>query len=149
MILALALAAMTGSTAMPAPASIPASCPVTTVERWTDSTPSQYPFVRLQPMFAGITMEMQTVPIGAPGTSYVPMGVTGTTVVWHGTTASVSITGMQLDGVGHFNAVQQPLQGGAMLDFPTAGCWKLHVISGTKMGDVVLWVAPPTGAIGS
>ncbi len=146
MILALALATMTGSTAMKPPASVPSSCSVTTVERWNDATLSQYPFVRLQPTFAGITLEMQTTPIGAPDSAYAPIAPTGTTVVWHGTAESVAITGMQLDGTGQFNVVQQPLQNGWPLDFPNGGCWKLHVISGTEMGDLILWVAPPAVA---
>src|SRR5665213_3489694 len=100
---ALTLAAMSGgSVAMPAPASVPASCPVTMVERWNSSTPSEYPFVRLQPTFAGITREMQTATIGAPGNRYAPMRASGTTVVWGGTKSLVAIAATELEGSGEF-----------------------------------------------
>jgi len=137
---ALALAAMSGSVAMPAPASVPSSCPVTAVERWNDATPSQYPFVRLRPTFTGITMQMQTATIGAPGTRYAPMRASGTTVVWGGASSTVSIAATELEGSGAFNVVQPALQSGRVLSFPFGGCWKLHVTSGIRTGDLVLWV---------
>jgi len=142
MILAvLSLAAMSGgSVAMPAPASVPSSCPVTTVERWTGSTPSEYPFVRLRPTFTGVTMQMQTATIGAPGTRYTPMRASGTTVVWDGAKSSVSIAATELEGSGEFKVVQPVLQSGRVLSFPFGGCWKLHVTTGIRSGDLVLWV---------
>ncbi|HEY8322552.1 MAG TPA: hypothetical protein VIG46_12250 [Candidatus Baltobacteraceae bacterium] len=142
MILAtLALAAMSsGSVAMPAPASVPSSCPATTVERWNDATPSQYPFARVRPTFTGITMQMQTATIGAPGTRYAPMRASGTTVVWGGASSTVTIAATELEGSGAFTIVQPVLQSGRVLSFPYGGCWKLHVTSGLRTGDLVLWV---------
>ena len=136
---ALTLAAMSGgSVAMPAPSSVPASCPVTTVERWSGSTPSQYPFVRAQPIFSGISMQMQTGTIGAPGSAYAPMRTSGVTVVWHAPTSQVAIKAS--NGGASFSTSMPVLQNGNVLTFPSAGCWKLHVSSGIKSGDLVLWV---------
>lgn len=146
---AVASAILDASTAMPNPASIPASCPVTTVERWNASTPSQYPFVRLRPQFTGITMEMQTEPVGLPSASYAPMSPAGVVVVWSGAASTVAISATQLDGTARFTVVQPSLQSGSELSFPSSGCWKLHVTSGTTTGDLVLWVGlvrPPAGA---
>jgi hypothetical protein len=139
---AVLMAAMGGSTAMPAPASVPASCPASVVERWTGSTNTQYPFLRVAPTLTGMTMEMQTGTIGAPGSAYAPMTTAGATVVWHNTGRTVTIAAMRLDGTRHFNVVMPALEGGRPLAFPDAGCWKLHVTSGLKTGDLVLWVAP-------
>lgn len=140
MILAvLTLAAMTGgSLAMPAPASIPSSCPVSVVERWNSSTPSQYPFVRVQPIFSGMSMQMQTGTIGKPGSAYAPMRTSGVTVVWHAPDTYVSIEAS--NGTASFTTNMPVLQNGSVLTFPSAGCWKLHVTSGIRSGDLVLWV---------
>ena len=136
---ALTLAAMTGgSVAMPVPASVPSSCPVTTVERWNRSTPSQYPFVRVQPIFSGMSMQMQTGPIGKPGSTYAPMRTSGVTVVWHAPTGQVTIKAS--NGSASFTTNMPVLQNGNVLAFPSGGCWKLHVSSGIKSGDLVLWV---------
>lgn len=142
---AVASAILNGSTAMPKPASVPPSCPVTAVERWNRETPSQYPFVRLQPSFTGITMEMQTAPVGMPSAPYRPMR-SGAVVVWHGASSTVAISAARLGGTARFTAVEPTLQSGRELEFPDAGCWKLHVTSGTTTGDLVLWVAVPAPA---
>jgi len=85
-------------------------------------------------------MQMQTATIGAPGNRYTPMRAGGTTVVWGGTKSSVAIAATELEGSGQFKVVQPVLQSGRILSFPFGGCWKLHVTSGTRTGDLVLWV---------
>jgi hypothetical protein len=139
---AIAAAAMGGSVAMKPSVAIPASCPVTTVERWNNSTNTQYPFLRVAPTFTGITMQMQTAPIGVPGTAYAPMRMHGVTVVWHGGgSGQITIDAKTIDRGAGFMKTVPMLDAGNVLEFSRPGCWKIHVTSGLKTGDLVLWVA--------
>lgn len=139
MILALALA---GSVAMPPPAGVPASCPVTAVERWSGASPSQYPFVRVQPLLTKMRFSFQAGTIGAPGSAYTPMHTRDTTVVWSVPGTTVSISGTTGDGRHTMSVVQPVLQDGRVLTFPAPGCWHLDIASGDQRGTAVIWVAP-------
>jgi len=83
-------------------------------------------------------MTMQTGTIGKPGSAYAPMRTAGVTVVWHAPASQVSIRGTS--GGDSFTANTPVLQSGNVLTFPSAGCWTLHVTSGVKSGDMVLYV---------
>jgi len=140
MILALALA---GSVAMPKPAGVPASCPVTTVERWSSSTNSEYPFVRVQPTLTGMWFSFQSKPIGVPGSAYAPLRARGTLVVWHvNGNSTAQLNGTMIGGSGTMTRVQPVFEDGSELTFPAAGCWRVRVSSGVRSGDVVVWVVP-------